>query len=85
MLFRKKVTVDEQKSVSEKLMTFRNAMILSSALMEAPAFLCIISYILAGNNYLLIFAGIIVAIMLYFFPTRGKIANDLGIYPLELD
>ncbi len=85
VLFKKRLETIESQNLDEKLTTYRDAMIVCAALMEGSGFFGIVCFLLTGNNFFIILAAIIIAIMAYFFPTRERIATELGISSSEIE
>jgi hypothetical protein len=83
-LFRKKLLETNNKHIHEKMEIYRSAMIIRAALMEGSAFFCIVSYMITGNIRMIILTALILAIMIFIFPTRPRIAGDLGISETDL-
>ncbi|MBK7028752.1 MAG: hypothetical protein IPH45_05910 [Bacteroidales bacterium] len=84
-LFKKKLLETNNKHIHEKMEIYRSAMILRAALMEGSAFFCIVSYMITGNIRMIILTALILAIMIFIFPTRPRIAGDLGISETDLE
>ena len=75
----------ESQNLDEKLVTYRGTMIVRAALMEGSAFFGIVCHMLTGKSIFIFMAAIILAIMAYFFPTRERMATELGISSSELE
>ena len=85
VLFKKRLETTESQNLDEKLATYRGAMIVRAALMEGSGFFGIVCFLLTGNNGFILLAAIILAIIAYFFPTRERMATELGISSSELE
>lgn len=69
----------EQSELKSKLERYRTIQIIKFALMEAPAFLAIVSYLLTGELLLLGFATLITVVFVTYFPTKEKIVTELDL------
>ena len=67
----------------EKLMAYRSVFIIRNAIPEMAAFLSVVAFLLAGDNRFLAAAGVMLAWLIFIFPTRLRISNDLEI-PADL-
>ena len=85
LIFRKKVEGIEQIPKAKKMETYQAAMIIRAALFEGSAFLSIIGFMMTGSLYVLVPAFIVLAVMGYYFPTRSRMAGELGISESDLD
>lgn len=85
MLYRKKVeSINPNEPLSGKLTTLSGAFMLKLGMLEAPALLCIVAYMMTANFYLLFPAGLILIIMFLEKPTVNRVANDLNLSSEEI-
>ena len=77
-LSRKKIAeLRGSKSLLEKLQGYRTILIIKYALLEAPSFLTIVSYLLTGNTSFLLLAFLIIVVFAMNNPTKDKLIFDL--------
>lgn len=81
ILFKKKVEKIRinADAVPEKLTAYRATSIIRWAMLEAPAILAIICFLLTGKYSLLIIVAVLLLIFFSTKPTTFKVAQDLGI------
>jgi len=78
MMFKKKVnTISENQPLSEKLVIFREAMIVRAATIEAPAFLFTVGYMLFGCPTFLFEAVVSCLLLIYFYPFNFRLTKEL--------
>lgn len=86
MVFKKKAnTISENQPLSEKLIVFREAMIVRAATIEVPAFLFTVGYMLFGCPTFLFEAVVSSLLLLYFYPSTFRIAREIKHDITELD
>lgn len=66
-------------SLNDKLNVYRLGLIRYLALCDFAALLSIIGFFLTGDYVLLIIAGCILVVMLFVFPTRNRLINELAL------
>ena len=76
-IFNKRTENIESKEIGEKIAIFRSAMIVRAATVEGAAFFFTVVYLITGSLYGLVggLAGLI--ILLWFFPSLGRLSNEL--------
>jgi len=67
----------ELKSISEKLVLYRSALILRYTLLNGPSFACIVFYFMTGRLSFILFSILLVGIQIINFPKIEKIIFDL--------
>ena len=77
LVFKKKLAALQGKSLGNKLSDYRSAVIIRCAFLEATAFLSIILFYLNGYMELMIFPALTVLYMLFLFPRRNAVLNEL--------
>jgi hypothetical protein len=86
MFFRMQLNNAKSKpGLSEKLMTYRTALIVKWAFLEAPSLLAIVGYLLTGNRFFIIIAGLIIIIFLIHKPSKNTAAFELELSRNERD
>jgi hypothetical protein len=85
LIFRKKVEGIQQLPSAKKMEIIQAAIIIRAALNEVSAFLSIIGFMMTGSLYVLVPAFIVLAVMGFYFPTRSRLAGELGIPDSDLD
>ena len=70
-----------EQDVEEKFNKYRTALIVRLALLEAPGFLAIVTFLLTGERFFLGFLGILLFYFVTLFPSEPKIMSEL--YPEE--
>lgn len=84
LVYDKKIQAAQgNKTATEKLESYRSAVIVRCALLEGPVLFAIISYLLTGKDMLLLFAigGILLFLLLK--PTKAKAASELQLSEAE--
>lgn len=79
MLFQQRLNAISATSLMDKLRQYRTALILKYALLEAPALLSVIFYLLEGNIYLPTITFLLLGLMVYNLPTKTRVSNDLNL------
>lgn len=69
--------ISPDAEVKEKIIVYRATMIIRAALMEGAAFFSIVCFLLFGHYVFFVIALVCLGIMLVFFPTRTRIANEI--------
>jgi hypothetical protein len=84
-IFKKRISIIREKTnLREKMDDYRSALIVKWALIEGPAFLAVVAFMLTGD---LIFFGIgvlLVIVFLVYTPSRNKFIKDLSLSPNEV-
>jgi hypothetical protein len=73
----------KEKSLFDKLSSYRTALIIKYAVLEGPAIFSIISYLLTGNILFIILAGLIIIFFLFMKPTKDKLIIELELNSSE--
>ena len=76
-IFKKRTLQIEELGLSEKIETYRSAMIVRAATMEGSGFLFIVFFLIQGSNVFFLLSMSIICLMLYFFPTNIRLSNEL--------
>lgn len=86
-IYKKKVDEikNSDENISLKISRFRTVSIIRWAMIEAPAMLAIICYLLTGNQFLLIVIAIILFIFYYTKPSLAKVATELSMSEKEVE
>jgi hypothetical protein len=74
-----------QPQFEEKLASFRTGNIVKIGMLEAAAFLNIITFIITANYFYLILLAAVTTIILINVPTRTRFAYDFKLTPEEID
>jgi len=86
LIFKQRLRIiADHKNLKEKMINYRTALIIKLALVEGPAFLATVAYMLTGD---LIFLGIIIGLLVVFLlytPTRNKLIVELELSKTETD
>jgi hypothetical protein len=84
-LLRKKILELREKTatVQQKFDQFKATAILQWAMLEGPALLCIVIFLLSGNYALLVLAGVLLIAFGMLAPTRAKVAFQLNLTDAE--
>ncbi|MCF8368882.1 MAG: hypothetical protein K9G76_07545 [Bacteroidales bacterium] len=64
--------------IVKKIETYRSAMIIRAALIEAPCFIFIVFFLLVGGFEMLIIPGLGLLLFLFFYPTNSRISGEIG-------
>ena len=75
--------IDKNDSFYNKASKFSAAHIVRMALLEFPAFMCIIFVMKSYNTFYFILAAILVAMMVTIYPTLNKFIKDVQLKPDE--
>jgi hypothetical protein len=84
-IFNNKLSDIESKPNEEKINIYRQAMIIRATMMEGPAFLFTVLFLLSGYRVYLGEALAMILLMVFFFPTPTRIANELKTDPESLN
>ena len=76
-IFRKKTEQIELKDIGEKISIYRTAMIIRAATIEGPCFFFAVVYFTTASVLGLLGAVIGLMILIWFFPTLGRLSNEL--------
>jgi hypothetical protein len=76
-------SIKTKADLGNKLRDYRNALIVSYAILEGPALFSLIGNYLSGNFLFLGLAGLIIVILFMNKPTRDRVINDLELNPGE--
>lgn len=66
-------------SLGEKIVNYQTALIARFALLEGPSLFAIVGFLLSGNLFFLIIAGLLMLYFLMLRPTKDKIDADLDL------
>lgn len=84
LLFRKRLEqLVELKSLKEKLTGYQSALIVKYALVEGPAFFCVVAYLLTANILFPVIAVFLVFVLVLFAPRKDKLISDLNLSTKE--
>ncbi|MCC5928571.1 MAG: hypothetical protein JJU28_04925 [Cyclobacteriaceae bacterium] len=70
-------------TLAKKISGFQSAQLIKNGILEAPALLAIVVYMLTENIAYYLLAGLIILIFLMHKPTSFKVATDLELSPEE--
>lgn len=76
-IFNKRTDNIEKKDIGDKLNIYRSAMIVRAATIEGATFFFIVIYLLTASIYGLFGAITGLMILIWFFPTTGRLSNEL--------
>ena len=76
-IFRKQIAESMGKTMIEKLVIYRQAMIIRFALLEGPGLFSIVLFFLTGNHLYMVITGAMVLFMILNRPTDDLIAQHL--------
>lgn len=82
-----KIKLNKAKGITdlkEKMTSYRSALIVRYALIEAPAFVAIVSVMLTNDNRFFILALFLTGVLAYHRPTRDKAITDLALDQKEI-
>jgi len=86
LLFKRKLlNCSNKPTLIEKLDSYRSALTLKFASIEAPSFLVIVIYLITGNMIVIAIAGLLLIIFLTYRPTKEKLITDLELSSEEKD
>lgn len=78
LIFKKqKYILREKESIQERLTGYQSVLITRFVLIQGPAVLAIVAYILSGNVFFLFITGLMSVYFIFLRPTREKIESDL--------
>lgn len=78
ILFKNQVlALQKKESLKEKLTGYQSAFIIKLALLEGPALFGIVCYLITGNLFHIIIAGLIILYFMSLKPGKEKVENDL--------
>ncbi len=81
-LFKKTIIQAHSKStLKEKLMQYQSSKFIQFALIEAPAFLGIVNFLITSNQYYLIISAALLVYLISRKPTKFEIKNSLNLNP----
>jgi uncharacterized integral membrane protein len=75
--------ISNTADLSEKAIKFSTAHIFRMAMLEFPAFMCVIFTMQSNNSFYFVLVGILVLMMLAIFPTKNKFENDVPLTSKE--
>ncbi|WP_296383040.1 hypothetical protein [Winogradskyella sp.] len=79
-LFQKNLKKTQEKStLKEKLVQYQSARIIRYAMLEAPALLGIVIFIITSNPFYLLIAAIVLAYLVLLRPTKPILKEDLNL------
>jgi len=77
IIFKKRTEDIQNQNLKSKIETFRSAMILRAATMEGAGFFFVVCVVLTGSIISMIEAFAVLAVMLLYFPTDTRLANEM--------
>lgn len=77
--------LDHSATINFKLKNYKQAKILEWTNIQSSALLASISYLITGQQNLILYAMMIGVMLLYFRPLKSKIAEELNLSPKELN
>lgn len=77
LVLKKRVENIQNFNLTEKLNTFRSAMIIRAATMEGSGFFFVVCVVLTGSKISMIEAVVVLAAMLLYFPTNARLAREM--------
>lgn len=78
LIFKKqKFELREKENLDERLTGYQSVLITRFMLIQGPAVFAIIAYVLSGNVFFLVIAGLMSVYFIFLRPTREKIERDL--------
>ena len=78
IVFSKKINKITPSQLTEKLTKYREAMIIRDATIEGAAFFFIVGFMITGSSIFLIEAIVVLVLLIFFFPTNIRIANEMN-------
>jgi hypothetical protein len=75
--------IPTKANLDEKIVKYSSAHIFRIAMLEFPAFMCIIFTMQSNNSFYFMLSGILVFMMLALFPTKDKFANEVELTDKE--
>jgi hypothetical protein len=72
-------------TVREKLSVYQSAFIMRAALLEGTCLFAIVSFMISGNLFYVVVAGVLILIYLTTFPTNDKVVTALGLSTGDLE
>ena len=85
IIFKKRTENIQDQNFKIKIETFRSAMILRAATMEGAGFFFVVCVVLTGSTVSMIEALVVLAIMLLYFPTNTRLAEEMKHDLLEIE
>jgi len=80
ILFKKQlIALQSKESLKEKLTGYQSAFIVRLALLEGPCLFGIVCYLLTGNLFHIIIAGLIILYFISLRPGKEKVETDLAL------
>lgn len=77
IIFKNQTENIHDMNLAEKISVFRSAMIVRASMMEGAGFFFVICIILTGSKISMIEAIIVLAIMILYFPTNTRLADEM--------
>lgn len=77
IIFKKRTENIQDMNFAEKLIAFRSAMIVRASTMEGAGFFFVICVVITGSKISMIEALIVLAIMVLYFPTNTRLADEM--------
>ena len=77
IIFKKRIENIQEMNFAEKISTFRSAMIVRASTMEGAGFFFVVCVVTTGSKISMIEALIVLAIMVLYFPTNTRLANEM--------
>ena len=77
IIFKKRTENIQEMNFAEKISTFRSAMIVRASTMEGAGFFFVVCVVITGSKISMIEALIVLAIMVLYFPTNTRLANEM--------
>jgi len=86
ILFKKQIeTAKRHLDLKSKLVEYRSALVMKYALIEAPAFMGILFYMLTNDYLMLSFSGVLIVLFYFNKPTKENVARELELNPDEME
>lgn len=76
--------IDQTSNTSSKLMQYQTAFLVKCAFLEAGALANIVAFLIDGNLFFLIFAGLSFARLVASRPTASRVADDLSLQDSDI-
>jgi hypothetical protein len=84
ILFKKKLGVIATLDLPAKFSGYREAFIIRMALLEGPAFFCVVCFMLTSRWIFTAEALVLLSIMIYLRPGLNRVAEELNLNPNEI-
>lgn len=84
-LYNKKIRESKDLPVAKKMEIWRTANIIRAALIEAPALFAIVNLLITGGDIFLYVYVAMVVVMVFYFPTKNRVKNDLQVSDADLE